>query len=158
MFSIIVAFDKNQLIGKNHELPWHYHEDLQYFKEVTWGKKVVMGRITYEGIVKKLGKPLPNRTNIVISRKEVPNVEWYPSVEQVIAKYEDSEEEIFIIGGKTIYEQFLPVVTRLYITHINKEFSGDTYFPKFNYADFILLKERISGDLRFAVYERRGNK
>jgi len=157
MFSIIVAFDKNQLIGNNNALPWHYPEDLQYFKETTLGKKVVMGRITYEGILRKLGKPLPNRTNIVISSKEISGVEWYASVDKVLEKYLDSEEEIFIIGGRTIYEQFLSYTTRLYITHIDKAYQGDTYFPKFRYDDFKLIKEKTNGELRFCVYERRGN-
>lgn len=159
MLSIIVAFDKNQLIGKDNKMPWHYAEDLKYFKEVTIGKKVVMGSKTFQSILGYSHKPLPNRHNIVISSKceLYQEIECYSSIEQFLKHNESSDEEIFIIGGKTIYEEFINKVDRLYITHIDKEFIGDTYFPKFNYNDFRLLSEKIIDELRFCIYERKVN-
>ncbi len=157
MFSIIVAFDKNQLIGKNNKMPWHFPEDLKYFKKVTSGKKVVMGRKTYESILNYLKKPLPNRHNIVITSKKgkFPEVECFHRVEDFLNKYNNRSEEIFIIGGKSIYKQFINIVDRLYITHIDQAFEGDTYFPPFNIDDFKLIKKKTQGILSFCVYERK---
>ncbi len=157
VLSIIVAIAKNNIIGYNNKMPWHYPEDLQYFKEVTWGKKVVMGSRTYESILNTLHKPLPNRHNIVIThnKDKYKDVECFGSVEEFLTKYRNSPEEIFIIGGRIIYEQFLNFVDKLYITHINKEYPGDTYFPKFDSNDFKLIKEKASGELLFCIYERK---
>ena len=157
MFSMIVAFDTNKLIGKDNKIPWYYPEDLKYFKEITWGKIVVMGSKTYESIINRLNKPLPNRHSIVITRKKekYPEVETYSSIECFINKYRNTNEEIFIIGGKQIYQQLIDYASKLYITHINEEYIGDTYFPDYNQADFKLISEKTNNKLRFAVYERR---
>ncbi len=157
VFSIIVAFDKNQLIGKNNKMPWHYPEDLKYFKKITTGKKVVMGSNTYKSILSYLHKPLPNRHNIVISSKceLYQDVECYSSIEQFIKQYKATKEEIFIIGGKTIYNYFINFADRLYITHIDKEFNGDTYFPDFKYDDYKLLTKKTIDELCFCIYERK---
>lgn len=156
MFSIIVAFDKNRLIGKNNKMPWHFPEDLKYFKEITLNKKVVMGNNTFQSILQYLDKPLPNRHNIVITRKHHYDfVECFSSIDLFLKKYLNSKEEIFIIGGKMIYEQFIQIVDRLYITHINKEYEGDTYFPNISYQDFELVSEKKIDELRFCVYERK---
>ncbi|QVK19553.1 dihydrofolate reductase [Mycoplasmatota bacterium] len=157
MLSIIVAFDKNQLIGKDNKMPWHYPEDLKYFKEVTWGKKVVMGSNTYQSILDYLHKPLPNRHNIVITSKKdkYPEIECYESIEHFLRQYHKSTEEIFIIGGKMIYEQFINLVDRLYITHIDKTFEGDTYFPHFDKEDFKIINKKSREELSFIIYERK---
>lgn len=157
MLSIIVAFDKNQLIGKDNKMPWHYPEDLKYFKKITWEKKVVMGSHTYQSILDYLNKPLPNRHNIVITSKKdkYPEVECFPSIDLFLRQYQKSSEEIFIIGGKMIYEQFIDIVDRLYITHINKTFEGDTYFPHFDKDDFKLIHIKTEGELSFSIYERK---
>ncbi|MDF2699329.1 MAG: dfrA [Haloplasmataceae bacterium] len=160
MLSIIVAFDKNQLIGKSNIMPWHYKEDLKYFKEKTMGKKVVMGSNTFNSILSYNNKPLPGRKNIVITRNiakynEYSDIECFDQISNFLNTYQNVNEEIFIIGGKAIYEQFINYVNRLYITHINKEFEGDTYFPKFNYADFDLINQNEIGELNFCVYERK---
>ena len=153
MFSIIVAYDKNKLIGNDNKIPWNYKEDLKYFKDTTINKTVVMGRKTYESI----GKPLEKRKNIVISKtlKEITGIKIFDSVDSVISKYKDVKEEIFIIGGANIYKQFINVVDKLYITEINKEFKGDTYFIEFNKDDFILTKEKNLNELSFKVYVRK---
>lgn len=156
MISIIVAISKNNVIGKDNALPWHYKEDLQYFKQVTLNKTVVMGRQTFESIVSRLQKPLPSRHNVVVTK----NKEFsYPGVE-VIHDLEDylkspHEEELFIIGGKSIYAATLDKVDRLYITHIMKEYDGDTHFPEVDYSKFELISKEDQGELSFCVYQRK---
>ena len=117
MINIIVAMDKNGLIGAEGKLPWHLPSDLRFFRDTTLGQTVVMGSKTYAS----LGKPLPNRNNVVLSRTG----EY--SVKDVIAMA--VSQDIFIIGGAEIYKIFIPFADRLIITHINAEFNGDTYFP-----------------------------
>lgn len=157
MLSLIVAMAENRIIGKDNKLPWHYPEDLKYFKETTLHKTVVMGRLTYESILESLKKPLPNRKSIIITRspEKFPGVECYTSVEDFLAKYGNSDEEIFIIGGARIYQALLPYCDRLYITKIHKSYEGDTYFPEFKEEDFKLISEKKSDELTFCVYERR---
>ena len=125
MFSIIVAIGKNREIGKGNKLLWHIPEDLKNFKEITTGKTVIMGRKTFESI----GRPLPNRKNIVLSKNgdkesfEQKGIKLYQNLENLIADYKNYEEEIFIIGGEQIYREFMQkgLVRRLYIRYI--EFS-----------------------------------
>ncbi|HEY8364496.1 MAG TPA: dihydrofolate reductase [Haloplasmataceae bacterium] len=157
MLSIVVAVDKNYLIGKDNQIPWHYTEDLKYFKNLTWGKKVVMGSNTYKSILSYLHKPLPNRESIVLTSKpeDYPNVQCFTSVEAFLDVYKDYPEEIFIIGGKKVYEQFINIVKRLYITFINESYEGDTYFPKFNMDDFQLISKKDIDKLSFCILERR---
>lgn len=126
MISIIVAIDENRLIGKNNQLPWHLPADLAHFKAVTMGKPIVMGRKTYESI----GRPLPGRRNIVISRQnlKIPGVEIFSGIEEALQALK-TEKEIMIIGGSTIFEQVLPIAHQLYLTIIHHQFEGDAYFP-----------------------------
>lgn len=154
MLSIIVAMDKNRLIGRGNDLPWHYPEDLKYFKSVTQGKAVLMGYNTYLSIYNRLGKALPNRKNYVLTYQSTLPGEGIivENLEQLIASYQD--EELFIIGGKTIYELFLNRASRLYITHINQEHDGDCYFPNFDESKFRLISSKVNGELTFAIYER----
>lgn len=156
MLSAIVAIARNGVIGKDNGLPWHYPEDLRYFKEKTQGHTVVMGRNTYESILSSLKKPLPNRKSVLLTRQpeNYSDVECYSSVEDFLQMYKDSKEEIFVIGGATIYREFLPFLDRLYITWIERDVEGDTTFPGFNLDEYQLLEERTSGELRFCVYER----
>lgn len=132
MISIIVATDKNGLIGNGHNIPWmgKLPTDMQFFKLTTLNKIVIMGRKTMES----LGKPLSNRTNIVISRtvQSTDGFYIYPSVDEVLHEYYEychTEDEVFVIGGASIYEQLLPYTDRIYHTIIDHEFDGDTYFP-----------------------------
>ena len=126
--SIIVAMSSNRVIGVNKSLPWHLSEDLKHFKTLTTGHTIIMGRKTYESI----GKPLPNRRNIVISR----NLNAFYGGVEVVHSLEDAfstssnDEEVFIIGGSNIYEQSLHLVEHLYITEIKKAFEGDAFFPE----------------------------
>ncbi|MDD3712323.1 MAG: dihydrofolate reductase [Candidatus Izemoplasmatales bacterium] len=153
MISMIFAIDPTGLIGKNNDLPWNYPEDLQYFKYVTLNKTVLMGVTTFESIVTRLNKPLPNRKSIVASLNDFsyPGVEVISDLIGFLKKPHD--EEIFVIGGKTIYELAFPYADRLYITHIKKVYEGDTYLD-LDLSDFKLIKSDDNEDLTFAVYER----
>jgi len=124
MINIIVAYDKNLAIGKDNTLVWRQSADLKRFKELTTGHTVVMGRKTYESI----GKPLPNRRNIVITRQDIKidGVEIVNSIEAI----KNIKEDIFIIGGGEIYEKLIIFADRLYVTEIDCEIDADTWFPK----------------------------
>ncbi len=157
MISIMVAIANNNVIGYNNDLPWHYKKDLKYFKEVTTNHKVVMGRKTFNSIIDRNSKPLPLRENIVVTR----NTDFsYPGVMVVndFKKYMESlqslEEEVFIIGGNEIFTESINYADRLYITHINKDYQGDVFFPSYNKEDFKLIKKEDDGILSFCVYER----
>jgi dihydrofolate reductase len=138
MISIIVAMDRNHLIGKDNDLPWRIPADLAYFKKVTSGSTIVMGRKTYESI----GKPLPNRRNIILSRKDffAEGCETLHSLEEVKSMEEDNKE-LFIIGGAHIFKEALPFADLLYLTYIDEEFEGDTYFPTLDEREWDLIFE-----------------
>ena len=128
--SIVVAMDNNGLIGKDNQLPWHLPADLAYFKKITTGKSILMGRKTYDSI----GRPLPNRRNIVITRNPkiiIPECEVVSSIDEALLLTEN-EKEVMVIGGASLCEQLLPRVNRLYITRIDSEFEGDIYFPTYD--------------------------
>ena len=130
MISLIVAHDPNRVIGLNNELPWHIPEDLAYFKEKTMGKAMVMGRKTYESI----GRPLPGRESIVITRNKNFSAEGVVVVhdlDEAIAKAEEYAEEVMIIGGAEIFRIVMGIADRLYITDIHTDFEGDTFFPSY---------------------------
>ncbi len=157
MISLIFAMDKNNLIGKKNDLPWHYSEDLQYFKKVTTNKTVLMGKNTFYSIYDRLNKPLPNRKNIVITDDKTFKFDDVEVVYDLKLFLETArDEEVFIIGGKMVYESTLEYADRLYITHINKEYEGDVYFPKIDYSLYRVIKCEELGELTFKVYERIG--
>jgi dihydrofolate reductase len=135
--SAIVAMSENRVIGRDNDLPWHLPEDLKRFKSLTTGKPVIMGRKTFDSIVSRLGKPLPNRTNIVISRSsnEIPGALVSNSIEAALGKAraiaaKDGQEEIMIIGGAEIFRETLPVTDRIYLTVIHDTIEGDAFFPE----------------------------
>jgi dihydrofolate reductase len=159
MVNLIVAIGKNNLIGKGNELPWHYKEDMEYFKKTTLNKKVIMGEQTFKSILGYIGKPLPKRTSIIATLTDY----TYTGVEvtnDIISYLEDFdfEDEIFIIGGKIIYDLTLDIADRLYITHVNKDYEGDVFFKEIDYSKYNKITSRVSGDLEFAVYERKDIK
>lgn len=126
--SIIVAFDHNRLIGKNNALPWHLPADLQHFKKLTMGHHMVMGRKTFESI----GKPLPGRTSVVVTTDPMwifPGCISAPSLPLAIEACEGAEE-VFLIGGARIFTEGMKYAHRLFITLIDHEFEGDTWFPE----------------------------
>ena len=127
--SMIVAMAENRVIGLDNKMPWHLPGDLKFFKRVTLGKPVIMGRKTYQSI----GRPLPGRMNIVLTRDNdlhIEGVTCVKTVEQALALVADVEE-VMVIGGATIYQQFLSKATRLYLTFIDLNVDGDTLFPDY---------------------------
>ncbi len=127
MISIIAAIARNGVIGGDNSLLWHISEDLQRFKRITTGHPVVMGRKTFES----LGRPLPNRVNVVITRQPDYRAEGCTvvhSFDEALRSF-SPQDEVFIIGGGDIYRQALPVADRLYITRVGRDYSGDTIFP-----------------------------
>ncbi|MCR6107851.1 dihydrofolate reductase [Salipaludibacillus agaradhaerens] len=134
MIAMIAAFSDGRVLGKNGKMPWHLPAELQYFKRVTSGHPVLMGRKTFESI----GRPLPNRRNIVLTRNEsftAEGVEVFHHIEDVKPLMKE-QEEFFVIGGATLYETLLDKADRLYITKIHASFEGDTFFPKFDEAEW----------------------
>ena len=125
---LIWAQDENGGIGKDGKLPWHISEDLKNFKRLTSGSTILMGRNTWESLPVR---PLPERRNIVLSSKEVPDVEYYTSVEECIEILDgDGTEKLFVIGGTTVYRNFIHRADELHITQVNEMTQGiDTYFP-----------------------------
>ncbi|MFV0478694.1 MAG: dihydrofolate reductase [Parahaliea sp.] len=161
--SIIVAAARNGVIGRDNALPWHLPEDLCYFKRVTMGKPVVMGRKTYESI----GRPLPGRRNIVISRNPVfaaPGVEVVASLTAAVALLSSvlaEEDEVMVIGGAQIYAEALPLVDRLYLTRVEAEVAGDTCLPSLDWECWHVVSQKTYNackhnpyDYSFIVYER----
>ena len=130
MISLLVAHDLERVIGVNNDLPWHIPEDLAYFKKMTTGKAMVMGRKTYESI----GRPLPGRLNIVVTRNQFFSAEGIVithNLKDAIQKAEEYNNEVMIIGGSEIFRSSLEIADRLYITLIKKNFAGDTFFPAY---------------------------
>jgi dihydrofolate reductase len=129
VIAIIVAMSENRVIGKNNQLPWHLPADLKHFKGLTTGHPVVMGRKTYDSI----GKPLPNRPNLLITRQLGYFVEGALVVHdlaEALKKARNLDEQVFIIGGSEIFTQALPLVDALFITWVHAEVEGDVYFPE----------------------------
>ena len=147
--------------GDKNALLWHISEDLKYFKSVTSGHPVVMGRKTFES----LGRPLPNRTNVVITRQniEIPGCTVVHSLEEAVRLFPE-DEEVFVIGGAQIYAQALPLAGRFYLTRVFHAYEGDTHFPAWNDAEWRLVSSEsfASGanypyPFAFETYERRRN-
>ena len=148
MISIIVAVAKNGVIGDKNSLLWHLREDMIHFRTTTSGHPVVMGRKTYDSI----GRPLPKRTNVVITRDTNLAIEGCTvvhSLDEAVAMF-DKSEEVFIIGGAQIYKQALPIADRIYLTVIDKEYEGDTSFPEIDYSAWNeISREEHSGGEEF---------
>ncbi|MBC7752871.1 MAG: dihydrofolate reductase [Moraxellaceae bacterium] len=150
----IVAVSSNLAIGKNNDLLWHYPEDLKFFKDTTLNKIIIMGRKTFDSILKPRGKPLPNRFHIVISRSEpaaeIDQVRFVKSLKEAYAtadmliKLHNWNEEVFVVGGAEIYHQSLLDCRKLYITRINKNFDGDVYYSVEYKSHFLLDSVRAS--------------
>ncbi|CAH1560742.1 dihydrofolate reductase [Vibrio hyugaensis] len=158
IISMIAAMADNRIIGKDNQMPWHLPADFAWFKRCTMGKPVVMGRKTYESI----GRPLPGRLNIVISRDtslSIEGVTTVTSIEQALEVAGDSEE-VMIIGGGAIYAACLAIANKLYVTHIEAEIEGDTQFPdwgnefKETYSEAYQADEKNAYNMRFTVLEK----
>ncbi len=156
MINIIAAVAKNNVIGQGNDLPWHIPEDLKHFQNLTNGKTVLMGSNTFESIVKRLGKPLPNRRNIVVTLNKdyqvPPGVEVYYSLVEAVQNLKN--EEIWVIGGASIYQQMMPWANKLYITEVDIEPLGDTYFPVINKDYWQEIARQKNQGFDFVEYER----
>lgn len=131
MISLLAAHDENRVIGKDNGMPWHIPEELKYFKEKTMGKAMIMGRKTFESI----GRALPGRLNIVLTRDEHYQAEGAVvvlSLDEAIARGESYADEVMIIGGAQIFEMAMPYADRLYTTIIRRQYDGDTFFPPYS--------------------------
>ena len=131
--TIVVAIASNYAIGKNNQLLWHLPKHLKHFKDITAGGTVIMGRKTFDSV----GKPLPKRRNIIITRQtiEIEGCEVVNSLEAAIALCKD-EQEVFIVGGAEIYRQAMHVTNKIYLTIVHHSFDADTFFPEIDYKDW----------------------
>ena len=163
IISIIVAVSDNNVIGKDNKLPWHLPADLKYFKQKTLGHHMVMGRKTFEA----LGKPLPGRTHVVISRQENLQIEGCTCVTSLEAAIDvakkNGEAECFVIGGGEIFIKALMWVDRIYLTRVHHDWEGDTFFHPLNKSDWKEISEdhfppdeKNPFPYTFFVYERNG--
>ncbi|RMF05826.1 dihydrofolate reductase [Candidatus Woesearchaeota archaeon] len=151
--SIIAAMTRDRVIGKDNRLLWHIPEDLRNFKRITSGNIVIMGRKTFESI----GRPLPNRTNIVISRTmpEREGVIVCRSIPEALDEAEKHEGEIFIIGGANIYEQFMPLADRLLISLVEGSYEGDAFFPEIDDKEWEPVESKRHHGFEFMIFEKR---
>jgi len=159
IISIMVAAAENNVIGRDNGLLWHLPNDLRFFKRTTSGHPVIMGRKTFES----LGKPLPNRLNIIVTRQrdyQAEGADVMHSLEAALG-LDTGADELFVIGGGEIYRQALPLADRVYLTRVHTELAGDTYFPVLDEKDWKLVAadrhasdERHAYDYTFQLYER----
>ncbi len=151
MFSIIACIGKNHELGKENQLVFHIKDDMKFFRETTAGHKIVMGRKTWESLPSKL----PHRENIVLSSRDFDGPDLIVhDIEQFIHDYQDSDEEIFIIGGGSIYEAFLPHATNLYLTEVDSSVpDADTFFPAFDKSKYShkVIKKGKDHDLAYSI-------
>lgn len=159
IISLIAALAADRVIGMENAMPWHLPADLAWFKRNTLNKPVIMGRNTFESI----GRPLPGRHNIVLSSQPGtdPGVTWVTSLEEALTVAGDAEE-VMVMGGGRVYNQFLPKAHRLYLTHIDAEVGGDTYFPDYepdewetSFSEFHDADALNSHSYCFEILERR---
>ncbi len=163
LISLISAMDRNRLIGSDNRLPWHLPADFAWFKQQTLGKPILMGRKTFESI----GRPLPGRHNIVLSRDSglrLEGVQCVTSMPEAIAAATDAAGdtvELMVIGGAAVYRMCLPQAQRLYITHVQGEFDGDAWFPAFAgdwrkvFSQWRDADDNNACDCEFAIYEKQ---
>jgi len=153
MIALIAGLTKNRIIGKDGSLPWHIPEDLRNFKQLTSGHTIIMGRKTYESI----GRPLPNRNNIVVSRtmEAADGIEVCSSFEEAMGKARQKEGDTFIIGGTSMFAEGLAVADTLYLSWIKKDYEGNIYFPAFDVNDWKMTEEKDFDDFVFTAYKRK---
>lgn len=162
MISLIVAYDKNKCIGKNNGIPWKISADMKRVKELTTNQTILMGRKTYES----LGRALPNRINRVLTKEHInlintPDIEVFNNKEEAIKNLKT--DKLFIFGGSKIYEQYLDICEELFITEVDAEIKGDSYFPNFNLENWELVSEekyikdeKNEYDYKFLYYIKKG--
>lgn len=155
--SILVAMTHSGVIGKEGKLPWHISEDLKLFKKRTINNTVIMGRKTFDAILQQLGKPLPERNNIVLSKtlEQRPGIYVANSLEEAIARSKELGKETYVIGGSLIYKEFLDKVNNMYLSLIKKPHEGDTYFPLCNEKEWFIKEFTRYGEFDLIHYKRK---
>ncbi len=157
MIKLIVAYDKNKLIGIGDQLVWNIKEDLEHFKKETLNKTILFGDVTFNGI----GRPLPNRKTIILTldkdfKYEHENVEVENNLQSVIDKYKNNNEnEIIISGGATIYKLFLPYVDEMIVSEVKGDFEGDVFFPDWNEDEFTLFETEDRDEFTIKRFRRK---
>ena len=160
MISLIVAMTENRVIGRDGDMPWHVSRDLRRFKRLTMDHHIVMGRKTYESI----GRPLPGRTTVVLSRTasiDAEGVHVVGSLEEAL-EVAKADQEVFVTGGETVFGAALGMADRIYLTRLHVELTGDTFFPEVDWSQWELIEEAFHAadekndyDLTFQTYNRR---
>lgn len=164
MISVIVAAGENDVIGKQNAIPWYLSRDLKNFKELTTGHVVIMGRKTFESIIARIGKPLPNRKNVVITRQEgfiaPPDCVIASSWEDAIKK--TAGEEVFVCGGEAVYAAALPCADRLFLTRVRISPDGEVKLPSIDFTKWKLVHEEVwkkdeknEHDATYQIYDRQ---
>lgn len=152
-----VAVAANGVIGGDNDLPWYLPEDLKNFKKITLGKTVLMGRKTYDSIVKRLKRPLPERKNVVITRQldyKVPNgVLVFHSIEEALEELKN--EDVYVIGGAQIFDGVINLAQKMYMTHVDGEYAGDVYFPKVDWDNWVRVSSDPHEGYTFAEYDKK---
>lgn len=158
--AILAAVAANRVIGRDNALPWHLPADLRRFKQLTLGQIVVMGRRTFDSI----GKPLPGRTNVVLTRQhnlDLPGVLMADSIRAILDRFSSDDRQIFIIGGEALFQETLPLCQRLYLTEIQGDFDGDTFFPEYDRNEWLEKSRETQHDAEsgmeyhFVILERK---
>lgn len=156
MIALIAAIADNNVIGKAGELPWYIPEDLKHFRELTTGGIVIMGRKTHESVLKRLGRPLPNRTSVVVTSQDdysVPEgVMKATSVFDALEKW--GTGAVFVIGGSQVYKEALPLVDKLYVTHVHQATEGDVFFPEIDWSKWEVVSKDEKEGFTFTDYTR----
>lgn len=159
--SLIVAMSANRVIGRDNKMPWHLSADLKRFRAITMNAPILMGRKTFESI----GRPLDGRTNLILSKNDhyqPQGCHVFQSLETALEAAKNYGDELFVIGGATLYEMTLPLAQRLHLTKIQAEFEGDTFFPEFDWNDWnevacekITNDEKVSFAYQFLTLEKK---
>ncbi|MBS1987901.1 dihydrofolate reductase [Candidatus Dependentiae bacterium] len=152
MIKIIAAMTKQGVIGKGNALPWNIPDELKNFRKLTQGHPIIMGSRTFESI----GRPLPNRHNIVLGQPglKIENVDVCHSVDDALRIAQADTKDIFIIGGAYTYAQFLPIADYLYLSYIKHNYEGDVFFPAVNWSDWEVAEHTDYPEFEFFVYKR----
>jgi dihydrofolate reductase len=151
---LVAAMAKNRVIGAANRIPWHLPEDLRHFRALTLNHAVIMGRATYDS----MGKPLPKRRNIVVSRNHtlrIEGVEMANDLESAIALARQTDDEPRVIGGGQLYAEALPLATRLYLTELDAVYEGDTFFPSFEPSEWTVVEQRRGEGATYLTLDRR---
>ncbi|AXK51278.1 dihydrofolate reductase [Spiroplasma alleghenense] len=157
MIKLVWAQTQEGIIGQENKLPWKIPEEMNFFKQYTTGKTIVMGRKTFEAIG---SKPLPNRENIVLSKNgnlviNNENVKIINDIDYLIKRYQNQPNELIVIGGSQIYQMFLPYADKLIVSVIKQNYPGDTIFPRVNWDDFEIYSEIDKDEFVIKKYERK---